>query len=198
MARRAVVEAARALFVDRGYGATTIEAVSEASDVPAATVYRLCSSKVGILKAVLDVSIAGDDDARPVLDRPEVAAAFAAPDPEELLAGFVRINVAINERSAQLHRILAGAATTEAEAAALFDEYTKQRQQGQGQIARALARAGALRAGLRPRDAADVIHALMSPEVYGLLVADRGWSRSRYEQWLQSTLVQQLLPATTR
>ena len=197
LARRAVVEAARTLFVDRGYGATTIEAISDRSDVPPATVYRLFSSKLGILKALLDVSIAGDDQALPLLDRPEVAALFAEPDPEKLLAGFARINVAINERSGQIYQILASAACSEPEAAHLLGQYTQQRQQGQGQIARALARAGALRADRRESDAADIIHVLMSPEVYRLFVTDRGWSRARYEKWLKNALVHQLLPTTT-
>jgi AcrR family transcriptional regulator len=197
LARRAVVEAARTLFVERGYGATTIEAVSHRSDVPPATVYRLFSSKLGILKALLDVSIAGDDQALPLLDRTEVAALFAEPEPGRLLAGFARINVAINERSAQIYQILANAACSEPEAADLLGQYTQQRQQGQGQIARALARAGNLRDDLRERDAADIIHVFMSPEVYRLLVTDRGWSRVRYEQWLTDVLVQQLLPTAT-
>jgi AcrR family transcriptional regulator len=197
LARRAVVEAARILFVDRGYGATTIEAVSDLSDVPPATVYRLFSSKLGILKALLDASIAGDDQALPVLDRPDVAALFAEPDPEALLAGFARITVAINRRSGQIYQIMASAASSEPEAANLLGQYTQQRQQGQGQIARALARAGALRAELRERDAADIIHVLMSPDVYRLFVTDRGWSPARYERWLKDALVQQLLPTTT-
>jgi AcrR family transcriptional regulator len=197
LARRAVVEAARALFVDRGYGATTIEAVSDLSDVPPATVYRLFSSKLGILKALLDVSIAGDDRALPVLDRPEVAAQFAEPDPERLWAGFARISVTINERSGQIYQIMASAASSEPEAANLLGQYTQQRQQGQGHIARALARAGVLRPDLRERDAADIVHVLMSPEVYRLFVADRGWSPARYEKWLKNALVQQLLPTTT-
>ena len=196
LARRAVVEAARTLFVDRGYGATTIEAVSDRSDVPPATVYRLFTSKLGILKALLDVSITGDDQALPLLDRPEVAALFAEPDPERLLAGFARINVGINERSGQIYQILASAACSEPEAADLLGQYTQQRQQGQGQIARALARAGALRADRRESDAADIIHVFMSPEVYRLFVTDRGWSRARYERWLKNALVQQLLPTT--
>lgn len=56
-----------------------------------------------------------------------------------------------------------------------------------------LARAGALRPKLRERDAGDIIHALMSPEVYGLLLVDRGWPPERYEKWLTQTLVDQLL-----
>ena len=69
LARAAVVQAARTLFLDRGYAATTIEAISDLADVPPATVYRLFSSKLGILKALLDVSIAGDDEAVPLQAR---------------------------------------------------------------------------------------------------------------------------------
>ena len=50
----------------------------------------------------------------------------------------------------------------------------------------------ALKPGLRERDAADLIHALMSPEVYRLLVGDRDWTPERYQQWLATTLAQQL------
>src|SRR5215207_4010412 len=88
LARRAVVDAARALFLERGYQATTIDAISDHSDVPTATVYRLFSSKLGILKALLDVSIAGDDQALSLQERPQVAALLAEPDPEKLLAEF--------------------------------------------------------------------------------------------------------------
>jgi AcrR family transcriptional regulator len=193
LARAAVVEAARSLFLERGYGATTIEAISSRSDVPPATVYRLFSSKRGILKALLDVSIAGDDEAVPVAERPAIRSLLADPDPRRALAGFVAVAAQINDRTAAIYRILVSAAASDPDAATLLDELTRQRQQGQGRIARSLARAGALRPGLRERDAGDIIHALLSPEVYGLLVVDRGWSPERYEAWLTDTLVDQLL-----
>jgi AcrR family transcriptional regulator len=192
LARRAVVEAARALFPERGYAATTIEAISEHSDVPSATVYRLFSSKLGILKALLDTSIAGDDQPLAVQDRPDVASLYNEPDPRELLAGFAGITTAINQRTNDTYGVLAGAAGSDPAAAELLDEIREQRDRGQGQIARALARAGALKPGLREREAADLIHALMSPEVYRLLVGDRGWTPKRYERWLATTLTHQL------
>lgn len=195
LARAAVVDAARALFLERGYGATTIEAISEHADVPTATVYRLFASKHGILKALLDVSIVGDHDDVPMAKRPQVRSLERHEDPRAQLAGFVGIAVQVNERVAPLYRILVSAAGTDPDAAALLDELTSQRQQGQRTIARSLARAGALRPGVRERDAADVIHALMSPELYRLLVVDRGWRADRYERWLTDTLQDQLLPA---
>ena len=192
LARRAVVDAARGLFVERGYVATTIEAISERSDVPSATVYRLFSSKLGILKALLDTSIAGDDQPQSVQARPEVASLFTEQDPRQLLAGIAGVTTAINQRTNDVYGVLVSAAGSEPAAAELLSEIRQQRDQGQGKIARSLSRAHALKPGLRERDAADLIHALMSPEIYRLLVGDRDWTPERYQQWLATTLTQQL------
>jgi AcrR family transcriptional regulator len=194
LARAAVVGAARTLFLERGYGATTIEAISAEADVPAATVYRLFASKLGILKALLDVSIAGDHEAVPVAQRPQVGEIAGADDPRRQLQGFVAFASDINDRVAPIYRILVSAAGTDPDAAALLDGLTQQRQQGQRMIARSLARAGALRSGMRERDAADIVHALLSPEIYRLTVVDRGWSGERYRTWLTQLLIDQLLP----
>jgi TetR/AcrR family transcriptional regulator, regulator of autoinduction and epiphytic fitness len=194
LARAAVVEAAQALFLERGYAGTTIEAISDLSDVPPATVYRLFSSKLGILKALLDVSIAGDDEAVPLENRPHVRALLADPDPGNQLSGLAGIVSGIMSRGEPLHRILLSAAGSDPDAAALLTEVTRQRQHGHARIVRSLARAGALRPKLRERDADDIIHALTSPEVYRLLVCDRGWPPERYEQWLKGILIDQLLP----
>jgi hypothetical protein len=93
-----------------------------------------------------------------------------------------------------VHRILEDAARSDQAAAALLADIARQRHQGQRRITRALARAGALRPGLREREAADIIHALASPEVYRLLVSDRSWTGEKYEHWLTSILTDQLLP----
>jgi AcrR family transcriptional regulator len=194
LARTAVVEAARALFGERGYAGTTVEAISERADVSAATVYRLFSSKLGILTALLDFAVAGSEEAGDLASQPAARALLAETDPVRQLEGFAAICRAANVRAAPHYRILTSAAAADADAAALLADRAAQRAAGQREIARALAGAGALRADVRERDAADVIHALMSPEVFGLLVDDRGWPPRRYEQWLARTLVDQLLP----
>jgi AcrR family transcriptional regulator len=193
LARAAVVDAAQRLFHERGYGATTVDAISTLADVPPATVYRLFSSKVGILRSLLDVSIGGDDEDVPVASRPPIRALAEVDEPAEQLAGFVGVAVQINTRVAPLYRVLVSAAGTDPDAAALLDDLTGQRQKGQRVIARALARTGALRSDLRPGEVADLIHALLSPELYRLLVIDRGWTPERYERWLRTTLADQLL-----
>lgn len=193
LARRSTLEAARALFIERGYNATTIEAISNVADVPQATIYRLFSSKQGILKAVLDTSIVGDDEPVPVAARPHVLRLLAGPDPRDQLAGLAAISVDINQRVAPILRMLASAADSDPDAAALLDDLARQRQAGQSRLATALGRSGALRPGLRPAHASDIIHGLASPELYRLLVIERRWSPEKYERWLAETLGRQLL-----
>ena len=194
LARREVLDAARTLFLERGYGATTVEGISSASGIPQATVYRLFSSKHGILKALLDTSIAGDDEPVPVAERSHVRPLLNAARPEDSLARLAAISVDINTRTAPIYRILVSAASSDTDAAAILDELTRQRLEGQGRVAAALARAKALRPGLRARDAGDIIHALASPELYHLLIIDRAWSPERYQRWLAQALAGQLLP----
>ncbi len=188
------MNAAGELFVDRGYGATTVEAISERADVPAATVYRLFSSKSGILRALLDVAIVGDDREVPMAGRPHVRSLLEDLDPRRKLEGFVALVVDVNSRIGPLYRILTSAAGVDEDAATHLTALTSQRQQGQRMFARSLAATKALRPGLRERDASDIIHALLSPELYRLLVIERGWRTDRYQRWLADTLIDQLLP----
>lgn len=198
LARAAVTRAAGELFVERGFGATTIEAVSAAAQVPAPTVYRLFGSKVGILRAVLDVAIGGDDEDVRVGDRAGVQSALAEKDPAALLAGFVRVVIDINRRTAALYQVLEAAAAADREVRPLLDDLTRQRSRGQRMIARTLAERGDLRRDLKESDAADLVHALLSPELYRLLVLGRRWSIERYESWLSGLLTAQLLPRLDR
>src|SRR5205823_12412129 len=109
---------------------------------------------------------------------------------------FAEVTTAINERTNDVYQVLASAAGSDPSAAELLNELRQQRDRGQGQIARSLARARTLKPGLRERDAADLIHALMSPEIYHLLVGDRGWTTRRYTDWVATTLTQQLTCST--
>ena len=194
LARAAVIDAGRALFLDRGYAATTMDAISAESDVPPATVYRLFSSKRGILKALIDVSIVGDDHPIALLQRPNIQALLADPDPRTMVRSLVRVAIEVNARTAAIYRILVSASDSDSEAATLMEELTRQRQRGQGMVARALARRRALRQSVREADARDIIHALVSPEMYRLFVVDREWPPKKYEDWLTDTLIAQLLP----
>ena len=180
LARRAVVDAARTLFLERGYAATTVDAISKLADVPPATVYRLFTSKLGILKAAARHSIAGDDEPVAVPDRARGRARVRGAGPVALLAGAAGITTAINQRTNDVYRVLVGAAGSDPAAAELLADIARAARPGTTSD-RARARAPrALPAGLRRSEAEDRVHALMSPEVYRLLVVDRRWSADRY------------------
>jgi AcrR family transcriptional regulator len=191
--RAEVIDAARRLFIERGYPATTIEAIGESADTPVATVYRLFGSKRGILAAVLDVSFGGDDEPIAFGDRPAIQTALAEPDPHKLLTNCAHICRELLDRSAPLLYALTGAAHVDPEAAEYVEIAAQQRLRGQSRIARVLAERHALASGVGEADAADIIFTLMSPEVHRILTVERRWSADRYERWLATALSAQLL-----
>jgi AcrR family transcriptional regulator len=198
-ARAAVLDTAKSLFLERGYAATTFEAISASSGVPSATVYRLFSSKLRLLQALFSAAlpegvVGADGEPASVPDHPQLSALLAEPDPRVQVATFAGIAREILSRVSQVYPILLTAAGSDRQAAELLAAYTRTRQQGQGHISRCLAGSRSLRPGLSERDAADIVYALASPEVYRLLVTDRGWSPLEYEQWLAAALTGQLLP----
>jgi AcrR family transcriptional regulator len=197
-----VIDAAKALFLERGYAATRMEEISAASGVPSATVYRLFSSKLRLLQALFNSVLhegAVTPDGMPATmpDHPRLADLIGTQDPWAQVAIFAGIVREVLTAGVQVFPILVTAAGSDPEAADLLAAYTRTRERGQGHLARALAGRGALRPGLSERDADDIVHALASPEVYRLLVIDRGWSLHRYEHWLAQTLGSQLLAITS-
>jgi AcrR family transcriptional regulator len=186
--RSQVVDAARRVFVERGYAATTVDAISGAADVPVATVYRLFGSKRGILQAVLDVAFVGDDEPLALHDRPTARGAAAEPDPRRMLAGYAKVAREVLERSGPLQQVLRSAAEVDPDAAALLAQVNEQRLAGQARVARGLVERSALAAGLTEAAATDTIYALMSPELHQVLTVERAWSQDRYERWLADAL----------
>jgi AcrR family transcriptional regulator len=186
--RLRVIEAAKRLFIEHGYPATTIEAIAEAADVPLPTLYRLFGSKRTLLAAVLDTSFGGDDQPVAFADRPAVRAARAETDPVKMVNAFARIAREFMERSSAIQHVLATAAQVDPDAAGLLTEIRRQRHTGQSRIAAALEGIGALDPGLDKTEATDIVYALLSPEVHRILTVERGWTADRYERWIARSL----------
>jgi AcrR family transcriptional regulator len=186
--RLQIIEAARALFIEHGYPATTLEAIAAAAGTSLPTLYRLFSSKRALLKAVLDVSFGGDDQPIPFGDRSSVRAARAESDPVALVKAFARIGRDFMERSSAIMHVLATAAQVDPDAAQLMQEIRRQRHAGQSRIVAALSALGALDPELEYSDAADMTYAVLSPDMYRILTTERGWTAAQYEQWLIRSL----------
>ena len=189
--RSDVIGAARRLFIERGYSATTIEVIAVAAGVPLGTVYRLFGSKRGILLRLLDVAFGGDDEQIAYRDRPATQSALAHQDPYRLLEAFVPLIRELLERSSPILRVLRSAADADAEAAELYAEAQRQRYVGQSNMAHVLA--GRHQLAVTEAEAADILFTLNSPDVFHALVDERGWSAERYERWLARALQATLL-----
>ena len=196
--RRSIVSAAARLFVDDGYGATTIDAVAESADVSRKTVFTAVGGKVDLLKTALDWAVAGDDQPVTVADRPEVRELLAMDDPVALLTAWARVMVAVDVRVAGLFRVLEIAADGDAAAHLLLDEYRRQRLVGARAVVKRLGGLRALTEGMSRIEAADVAWLATDPVLYDRLVRIRGWSVGRFELWLARTLTDQLLARQSR
>lgn len=89
--------------------------------------------------------------------------------------------------------MLHGAAAADPEIAALWERNKAQRFAGQVQLLRMLTERDSLRQGLTAKTATDILFAIGSPEMYRLLVGDRGWSAEGFERWYADSLVRLLL-----
>jgi AcrR family transcriptional regulator len=196
--RLRILEAARALFIENGYPATTLDAIAHAADTSPPTLYRLFPSKRALFKEVLDVTFGGDDQPIGFGDRPDVRAARNESDPSALIKAFARIGREFMERSSPILHALATAALVDPDAAQLLEDIKAQRHIGQSRIVEALAALNALDPGLTTSDAVDITYAVMSPDVHRILTVDRGWTPDQYEHWLTRSLQVLLQPDHAR
>jgi AcrR family transcriptional regulator len=191
--RHDVLEAARRLFVGRGYAATTMSEVAAAAGVARKTVTTSFPTKRDLLMAVWDLALKGEDSQVPAALQEWFVQAMAEPDPYRQLELVARYTRMIRDRMGDVMGAIAAAAAADPEIAAQQKQMTKEYYANQGQIIESLAAKGALRPDLTFAEANDVLFALNSGHVYHDLVQFRGWPAERFEAWLASTLQQQLL-----
>ncbi|WP_433383491.1 TetR/AcrR family transcriptional regulator [Actinoplanes sp. CA-142083] len=189
LTRRRVLEAARALLVEHGSAAVTVRDVATHAGVSVETVYKTFGTKAALIKDVYDVTLAGDDEPIPMIDRPEIQAVFAASTPAGKLASYASAARRVGERVGPLLAKLHGG---DPDLAGFRETTNQERLIGAGAIVGHLAETGGLRAGVEPGRARDIVWTLIAPEVYELLVGERGWSPDEYEQWLARALADAL------
>jgi AcrR family transcriptional regulator len=192
--RRAVLDAARQLFLDRGYAATTVAAIAAEAGVSVETVYKAVGSKAALVKAVVDVSIVGDDEPVPLMERERIQRIRAEPDPRVQLRMYGEHLTDSLPRSVPVQLLVREAAASDPGAAGVWSEMSAERLTGMTYFAQELDGHGHLRPDLTVDDARDILWAYNSAELYELLVLRRGWSPDRYGRWVAESLIAALLP----
>ncbi|BBY04480.1 TetR family transcriptional regulator [Mycobacterium seoulense] len=189
--RHAVLAAARRRFLAQGYAATTIGEIARDAGVSVETVYKAFSTKAGVLKALFDVSVAGDDEPIPMVERDviqNVANATEAVDKLELYAKHLAASM---PRSAPVQLLARDGAASSPDAANVWKQIRDETLTGMTMFASDLAGTGQLR--VSARQARDILWTYHAPELYELLVLERGWSATRYGKFIAQAWIAALL-----
>lgn len=182
--RRAIASAARALFAERGYDATTIEAISAACGIPVPTIYSALGSKPAIL----------EEARRAWIEEAGVASLYE--EAMRLQDGADQLRMAAHwtrrqfESGIDVITAYQEAARSDPRAARVWREALAGRERAVRELVVSLG--PGLRPGVTVERGLDLYIALTLPEMYRTL-ADRGWAPDDYELWLGPRLAGELL-----
>jgi AcrR family transcriptional regulator len=192
--RLRILEASGDLFAERGYGATTIDAVAARAGVAVDTVYAIFGTKKGMLSALIDLRVTGSGEGSDVLAGEGPRALRTVANQQQMLAGFAADIVPRIERVRPIDDVMQSAGAIDVEIAELRARMQENRFSKLRTFIEWLAANGPLRRDVDVDGAATIAWTLTSPEVNRLLRDVRGWSAERYQEWLTATLVRLLLP----
>jgi AcrR family transcriptional regulator len=191
--RRRILDAARELFEREGYASTSMTDIATAAGVSVKTVYLAFETKSGVLRALWHLLLRGDEEPLAVDERPWFRAVLDEPDPERKLRLDIENAKNVRARIGPLLRVVRDAAPVDGDIAELWARIQVEFYENQRAVVDDLHRRGALRPELDVDIAADILWTLNHPDVYSLLVAERGWTPDAHEQWLGDLLVAALL-----
>jgi AcrR family transcriptional regulator len=191
--RRRIVSAATEQFASAGYQATTMRSIAAAAGVSVASIELAFGSKARLLKAAIDVAIAGDHDPVAVLDRDWAAAARTTTTVQDFLTAVGRTLRPAMTRSAGLVLAAYDAAGTDPALRELAEQLSAQRATTVAWIIDGIRDRASLRSGVTRSHAIDQVWLLIDPAVYQRLTRYRGWSPARYEKWFTDTITRLLL-----
>lgn len=194
--RSAIVRTARDLFVERGYGHTTLADIAAAAGVSVETIYASVGNKAELLQRAWDITIGGDDQDVVFHERPEVLAIRNERDLGQRLKMHAELATRTAQRIAPFQIMVASAAGADPAAAALLEEMGRQRLAGIGVLAAEAAATGRL--AVSEEECRDVLWSMTDGTLWHGLVNERGWTNERFAEWLGQVWVDRLVEKGTR
>jgi AcrR family transcriptional regulator len=191
--RQGILEAAQRLFEQRGYPATTMEQIAAEAGVALKTVYVAVATKSGLLRALWDLRLKGDQEQAAVAERPWYREVVDEPDPKRQLRRNARNACVVKQRIAGVLKVLRSAAPVDPDAEALWRLIQSDFYDNQRVVIESLHAKRALRPGLDVARATDILWTLNHPDVWLLLVGERSWTPEQWERWFADTACAQLL-----
>jgi AcrR family transcriptional regulator len=190
--RRRMVGAAYRLFCEKGYVATTMEAIAREADVAVPTLYFTFRTKGAILGEALGAAVMGFDEPVGPEDSSWYGEFQAEPDARRALRILVENSTPILRRVGPL-MAATYAAASDPEVVSVYELGEKRREEGYRAIVQMLVRKGGLRPGITVARATDILLVLLGPQLFDALANGRGWSVAECNRWIVEVLSQQLL-----
>jgi len=193
--RARIIGAAAQRFLAHGYSGTTMRAVAADAGVALPTVELAFHTKARLLKAVIDVAIAGDDEHVAMLDRQWATAAESVADPAGFIAAFAQQLTTSAGRAAGLMLAALEGGRSDQDIADVAAQLMSQRQVMAAWLVDGIVLRSALRRETSRGDAVDTVWTLMDPMIFCRLTEDRDWTPGQFQHWFTDTVTQLLLPA---
>jgi AcrR family transcriptional regulator len=189
--RARILDAAAELFLEQGYGRTTMKGIADAAGVARDTVHAVFGSKAKVLTSLIDLRLVPDDSVANVTQRPDALTIKNEPDQRRQIELFAEFIAEISTRLRPVFEILRTASAVEPEMATVFAQMDRYRWQNMHTYAKWFAARGPLR--VPTKKAGDIIWTLASPDVARMLCDDLGWTKDQHARWLAHTLTATLL-----
>ena len=189
--RLAVIEAARELFVEQGYGATTVDAIAARAGVGRATVFKSVGGKPALMRAAHHTAMVGADDPRPPHEAGLADRWAGVTGAIPLLEVYAAVVADVFEAVGPIHEAMVQAASESVELRDQLAELDRERHEAATRTARLVG--DELRAGLSIDRAADILWVHNDPLLWQSLHQRRGWTKAEFTAWLTGSLRAQLL-----
>ena len=191
--RLEILRAAQRLFERDGFSATTIAAIAAEARVATKTVYIAFDTKSGVLRALWNFLLRGDEDDVPMHERRWYREVLEVPDPVRQLGLMAHNSRIVKLRAGNLLKVIRDAASADPDIAQLWSRIQAQFYDHQRGIVTVLHERGALREDLDVTAATDRLWTINHPDLWHLLVGERGWTPEDYERWCADAACAQLL-----
>ena len=190
--RELLLDTAQRLFLENGYGATTVGAIAAEAGVSVETVYKSFGGKSGLVRAIYDRGLLGAGR-RAAYQRSDEMREQES-DPRVIMRHWGVLATEVGSLVTPIRLLIRAAATTDPDMAALLTTSDEERLARMEHHARFLADRGYLRSGTTVARATDVLWTCSSAELYELLVLKRGWAPAEFAAFVADLMIDALLP----